>query len=86
MIFNTIRSSKLSQWLEPDGITKNIDTNEDMGGIFSADLDEDYDRMNQKVTQKHFSRIYLPWIKYCASRLNDKVTSCFCVLATLLGI
>lgn len=76
VIYNTVRSAKLAQWLEPDGITKNIDTNEDMGSVFSADLDEDYDRMTQKVTQRHFSRVYLSWIKYCAFRLNDKVLAC----------
>lgn len=71
VIFNTIRSPKLSEWLAADGVASNINTDGDMGSVFTAELDEDYDRMAQKVTKKRFTRIYLPWIKYCVSRLED---------------
>ena len=75
MIFSAIKSPKLLSWLEPDGITANIDTNEDMASVFSIELDEDYDRISHKVTQRQFSRVYLSWIQHCASKRQDGAVS-----------
>lgn len=75
MIFYAIQSPKLLQWVEPDGITANIDTNEDMASVFSIDLDEDFDRIAHKVTQRQFSRVYLSWIQHCASKRTDITVS-----------
>ena len=75
MIFYAIKSPKLLSWLEPDGITANIDTNEDMASVFSIELDEDYDRISHKVTQRQFSRVYLSWIQHCASKRQDGAVS-----------
>lgn len=55
----------------------NIDTNEEICCMFSPDLDEDYCRMTNRVTQKRFSRVYLAWIQHCISqRDTDDVVGC----------
>ena len=73
MIFYTIRSAKLSEWIKAGGMTTNIDTNEDMASVFSIELDEDFDRIAHKITQRQFRRVYLSWIHYCLSKCDSQV-------------
>ena len=46
-----------------------------MASVFSIELDEDYDRISHKVTQRQFSRVYLSWIQHCASKRQDGAVS-----------
>ena len=77
IIYYTVRSPKLEQWLNDDSIRQGISgtldkTYVDLDPIFTASVDEDYDSRVSGVSKNSFCNVYYEWIQYCASR-RDKV-------------
>ena len=79
IIYYTVRSPKLEQWLENDtireGLRATLDKNHvDLDPTFNVAVDEDFDARLSGVSKNSFCSVYLEWIQYCASR-RDKVSS-----------
>ncbi|CAH1791928.1 unnamed protein product [Owenia fusiformis] len=99
IIYYTVRSPKLEQWLEntdiQNALQPALDKNYvDVDPMFNIHVDEDYDhRVGISGVSKHsFCNVYLEWIQYCASRREQAVDSgkdsllvCLCYCLSLLG-
>lgn len=77
IIYYTVRSPRLEQWLENPAIfeTLTLLSDEDYCDAdvtFSVHVDEDYDSQNSGISRKSFCNRNLDWIQYCASR-REKV-------------
>lgn len=77
IIYYTVRSPRLEQWLENPTIfeTLTLLSDEDYCDAdvtFSVHVDEDYDSQNSGISRKSFCSRNLDWIQYCASR-REKV-------------
>lgn len=81
IIYYTVRSPRLEQWIDNPSVRQALDTTAedsyvDLDPTFSSHVDEDYDHRLSGISRQSFCNMYLPWIQYCASR-QDRV-SCSC--------
>ncbi len=89
IIYYTVRSPKLEQWLEEDGIQEGLrptlsKSYVDLDPTFTSHVDEDYDHRLSGISKSSFCNIYLEWIQHCASR-RGKVGNPVTVLENGLG-
>ena len=73
IIYYTVRSPKLEEWLSSNAITEalaqTIDKNfVDLDPLFNVNIDEDYDFRASGITRTSFCSVYLDWISYCVDR------------------
>ena len=78
IIYYTVRSPRLEQWLDNTGIQEalqpmNDENYCDVDPTFSIHVDDDYDSQNSGISRKSFCNRNLDWIQYCASR-REKVS------------
>ena len=78
IIYYTVRSPRLEQWLENPSIHEALvsvgdDSYCDVDPTFSVHVDDDFDTQNSGISRKSFCSKYLDWIQYCASR-REKVS------------
>ncbi|KYM94892.1 Pecanex-like protein 1 [Cyphomyrmex costatus] len=97
IIFYTVKSSKLKQWLEnPDiihALKPTLDKNfVDLDPVFNVKIDEDFDFRASGITRSNFCNVYLDWIQYCAGkqdksldRTRDSYLVSLCLSLSLLG-
>jgi len=97
IIYYTVRSPKLKDWLESDTIQeaiKNTTSKDfvDLDPLFNSNIDEDFDFRVSGITRSSFCNIYLSWIQFCAGsrsrtlgsgRDSDLVS--LCLALSLLG-
>ncbi len=97
IIYYTIRSPKLEEWLENKAIVEALNPTADknfvdLDPLFNMNIDEDFDYRASGITRGSFCNVYLPWITSCAERRetappHDKssklVSLCFAL--SLLG-
>ncbi|VVC93426.1 unnamed protein product [Leptidea sinapis] len=95
IIYYTIQSSKLEEWLASPELTEALKPmNErnfvDLDPIFNVNLDEDYDFRASGITRSRFCAVYQEWISHCGARRGASyrrepaiVTLCFAL--SLLG-
>ncbi|XP_078349641.1 pecanex-like protein 1 isoform X3 [Oculina patagonica] len=97
VIFYTLQSPKLDQWLRSDLIREQLVSVHDpqyvdIDRTFYHNIDEDYDLRQGGISKSSFLSCYLAWIQYCALRKDPPidcerdsflVTLCFalCLLA-----
>lgn len=97
IIYYTVRSPRLEQWLENSTIQEALATISDenycdVDPTFSIHVDDDYDSQNSGISRKSFCNRNLDWIQYCASR-REKQVDCrrdsalvsLCFALSLLG-
>ncbi|XP_064621323.1 pecanex-like protein 1 isoform X3 [Lineus longissimus] len=80
IIYYTVRSPKLEQWLENETVQEALkpylDKNyADVDPTFNMHVDEDYDHRLSGVSKNSFCNIYYEWVQYCASRREMTVES-----------
>ncbi|XP_013392762.1 pecanex-like protein 1 [Lingula anatina] len=80
IIYYTIRSPKLEQWLFDESIRTAVQLTleknyVDLDPTFNLHVDEDYDMRLSGVSRNSFCNTYLSWIQYCASRRNSNLDS-----------
>ena len=85
IIYYTVRSPKLEQWLADESIQEGLrpmlDSDHiDLDPTFNFHVDEDFDHRSMGVSKHGFCSVYLDWIQYCASR-RDKVQPAFLCFA-----
>ena len=97
IIYYTIRSPKLDEWLASEAISEALTgTNDknfvDLDPLFSMNIDEDFDFRASGITRASFCNIYLGWITYCAERretapdaAKDSKLVSLCFALSLLG-
>ncbi|KYN37627.1 Pecanex-like protein 1 [Trachymyrmex septentrionalis] len=97
IIFYTVKSPKLKQWLEnPDiihALKPTLDKNfVDLDPVFNVKIDEDFDFRTSGITRSFFCNVYLDWIQYCAGkqdksldRTRDSYLVSLCLSLSLLG-
>ena len=74
IIYYTIRSPKLEEWLKNPAIIEALlsihsDKNfVDLDPLFNMNIDEDFDYRASGITRTSFCNIYHDWITYCAQR------------------
>lgn len=73
IIYYTIRSPKLEEWLQSPTIQEALQTTldrsfVDLDPIFNHNLDADFDFRTSGITRQSFCSIYLGWIQYCYGR------------------
>ncbi|ELU16306.1 hypothetical protein CAPTEDRAFT_221096 [Capitella teleta] len=77
IIYYTVRSPKLVQWLNDKTIRQELQPTLDKGYVdldptFTVLVDEDFDHRLSGVSKSSFCSVYLEWIQYCASRRGQK--------------
>lgn len=81
VIYYTIRSPKLEDWLQSEVIQDALQMTVerqfvDLDPVFNQHLDEDYDIRSSGITRNGFCAIYLDWIRHCYEvRFQSKKTS-----------
>ena len=80
IIYYTVRSPKLTEWLENAdilaAIRKTCDKNfDDVDPIFNANIDEDYDFRCKAITRNSFCNVYLSWIQHCCGARDGTIQS-----------
>lgn len=73
IIYYTVRSPKLEEWLSSNAITEALaqttDKNfVDLDPLFNVNIDDDYDFRASGITRTSFCSVYLDWITYCVDR------------------
>lgn len=73
IIYYTIRSPKLEEWLQSATIQEAMQTTldrsfVDLDPIFNHNLDADFDFRTSGITRQSFCGVYLGWIQYCYGR------------------
>ena len=73
IIYYTVRSPKLEEWLSSNAITEALaqttDKNfVDLDPLFNVNIDDDYDFRASGITRTSFCSVYLDWISYCVDR------------------
>lgn len=73
IIYYTIRSPKLEEWLQSPTIQEALQTTldrsfVDLDPIFNHNLDADFDFRTSGITRQSFCGIYMGWIQYCYGR------------------
>ncbi|XP_050297941.1 pecanex-like protein 1 isoform X2 [Anthonomus grandis grandis] len=94
IIFYTIRSPKLEEWLNSDVINKTLRTIwkpnfVDLDPVFSINIDEDYDNQHNGMTKSMFLHVYGEWIHYCLEKRGSVTKKqrviLLCFALSLLG-
>ncbi|XP_074658604.1 pecanex-like protein 1 [Tubulanus polymorphus] len=97
IIYYTVRSPKLEEWLESDLIKESLKhlsdkSYADVDPTFNVHVDEDYDSRLSGVSRQSFCNINLDWIHYCVSRREtavdadiDSILVSLCFGLALLG-
>ncbi|XP_040571962.1 pecanex-like protein 1 [Lepeophtheirus salmonis] len=75
IIYYTLRSPKLEEWLENETISEALASKSDknfvdLDPLFNVNIDEDYDFRASGITRISFCYVYYEWIAYCA-QLRD---------------
>ena len=78
IIYYTVRSPKLMDWLQNDSILAAIrstcDKNfVDLDPIFNPNIDEDFDTRNSGITRNSYCNIYLGWIQHCCQARDRSI-------------
>ena len=77
IIYYTVRSPKLEEWLKSPAILEALlsihsDKNfVDLDPLFNMNIDEDFDYRASGITRTSFCNIYHDWITYCAQRREN---------------
>ena len=79
IIYYTVRSPKLLEWLQDqsilDAIRQTCDKNFiDLDPIFNANIDEDFDFRCSGITRNSFCSIYLSWIQHCCQARDPEMS------------
>ncbi|CAK1542907.1 unnamed protein product [Leptosia nina] len=95
IIFYTIQSSKLEEWLSSPELSEALRPMAersfvDLDPIFNVNLDEDYDFRACGITRSRFIAVYQEWIAHCGSRRGaawrrDPALLTLCFALSLLG-
>ncbi|XP_043476640.1 pecanex-like protein 1 [Leptopilina heterotoma] len=97
IIFYTIKSTKLKQWLDNaeiiDALKSTLEKNfVDLDPVFNMNIDEDFDFRASGITRNSFCNVYLDWIQFCAvksdkllERSRDSSLVSLCLALSLLG-
>ena len=77
IIYYTVRSPKLYQWLADENIREGVcpmmdKDYVDLDPTFNLHVDDDYDYRVSGISKTSFCNHYHEWIQYCATR-RDKV-------------
>lgn len=77
IIFYTIRSPKLQNWLNSTAITEALEPTldrqfVDLDPIFNHNLDEDFDFRAAGITRVSFCSVYMSWIQFCYSKRQQQ--------------
>ena len=97
IIYYTVRSPKLGEWLANPSIAEAIRSTAeknfaDLDPIFNSNIDEDFDFRASGITRHSFCAVYLAWAQHCCqardhampcSRDSQVVSLCFSL--SLLG-
>ena len=80
IIYYTVRSPKLHEWLENPAIAEAVkSTTErnfaDLDPIFNSNIDEDFDFRSSGITRHSFCSVYLTWIQHCC-QARDPALPC----------
>uniref|UniRef100_A0A3P9A3C5 Pecanex-like protein n=1 Tax=Esox lucius TaxID=8010 RepID=A0A3P9A3C5_ESOLU len=79
IIYYLIQIPKLQTWIKDPSITESLVSYtkwhhiERDPAVFSVKIDEDYVHCLQGVTRASFCNVYLEWIQYCASKMEEPV-------------
>ncbi|CAH0560950.1 unnamed protein product [Brassicogethes aeneus] len=78
IIFYTVRSPKLEEWLSSQTILKALQPIEqrnfvDLDPVFNAKIDEDFDVQNSGMTKNMFMQVHGEWIAYCVEKTEKNV-------------
>lgn len=76
IIYYTIRSPKLEQWLASDEVKEGLKPTlsksfVDLDPVFNINIDEDYDLLSCGITRNSFCSFYLEWIRFCAFQTEN---------------
>ncbi|XP_049826053.1 pecanex-like protein 1 isoform X3 [Aethina tumida] len=97
IIFYTVRSPKLEEWLNNQVIFRALQPIEqrtfvDLDPIFNAKIDEDFDVQNCGMTKNMFVAVHGEWISYCVEKSEKNVETgphsplvLLCFALSLLG-
>ena len=80
IIYYTVRSPKLMEWLENENILAAIRTTcdknfVDLDPIFNSNIDEDFDFRSSGITRNSYCNIFLTWIQHCC-QARDRNIDC----------
>ncbi|XP_076252556.1 pecanex isoform X2 [Rhynchophorus ferrugineus] len=94
IIFYTIRSAKLDDWLNSDIINKTLRAIwktdfVDLDPVFNCNIDEDYDIQHNGMTKTMFLHVHGEWIQYCLEKRGNiskkQRVTLLCFALSLLG-
>jgi len=97
IIYYTVRSPKLGEWMANPTIQEAIKVTMDKGFVdldpmFNANIDEDFDYRSSGITRPSFCNIYLNWIQHCVNHRDkdipatkDSEVVSLCLALSLLG-
>ncbi|XP_012936159.1 pecanex-like protein 1 [Aplysia californica] len=97
IIYYTVRSPRLEDWLEDATVQQALDSMKEDGHVdldptFNVHIDEDFDLRLQGISRNSFCQVYLVWIQHCANRRDKTVSSVkssslvtLCYALSLLG-
>ena len=77
IIFYTVRSSRLREWLQKAEIDASLAHTRDkkfvdLDPMFNLNIDEDYDFKESGITRNSFCNVYHEWVVYCVSRRESE--------------
>nr|XP_015218005.1 PREDICTED: pecanex-like protein 2 isoform X2 [Lepisosteus oculatus] len=81
IIYYLLHSPKLQEWIKEHSVQQALQVYtkwhhiERDPAVFSVKIDEDYVLCLQGVTRASFCNVYLEWIQYCSSKLEEPVDS-----------
>ena len=78
IIYYTVRSPKLMDWLQNESILAAIRATcdksfVDLDPIFNPNIDEDFDTRNSGITRNSYCYIYLGWIQHCCHARDPSI-------------
>jgi len=97
IIYYTVRSPKLGEWMANPTIQEAIKVTMDKGFVdldpmFNANIDEDFDYRSSGITRQSFCNVYLNWIQHCVNHRDkdipatkDSEVVSLCLALSLLG-
>ncbi|KAL3266292.1 hypothetical protein HHI36_010472 [Cryptolaemus montrouzieri] len=97
IIYYTIRSPKLEEWLNSQAILKALQPMQekqfvDLDPVFNSNIDEDFDNLFSGMTKASFCQVHGDWISFCAEKFGKNVDSgsdsslvLLCFALSLLG-
>ncbi|KAG0727082.1 Pecanex-like protein 1 [Chionoecetes opilio] len=77
IIFYTVRSGRLREWLQKPEINASLAHTRDkkfvdLDPMFNLNIDEDYDFKESGITRNSFCNVYHEWVVYCVSRRESE--------------